>query len=429
MCRRRRVTSWAMVALWAAAGWGIAWAQVDAQEGEQRKLLHALGTRGDEMSPRGVDPAIWASLIPADNALTPQRIDLGERLFFDRRLSRDGSVSCATCHDARKWFTDARPVAEGIGGKLGRRNAPTIMNAALHREQFWDGRAASLEEQAGLPILNPIEMGQPSKEAVVQALASDPEYVRLFREAYGHPPSYPDLERAIASFERTLIFLDAPFDDFFAGKTDAISAEAQQGWQIFKGKGRCMGCHTLNASNPLGTDFLYHNIGVSARKQNFEELALRAAGEVGEQAATKDQLDKLALQTDLSELGRFMVTRRRADIGAFKTQHIRNIGLTAPYMHDGSLQTLWDVMDHYNKGGEANTFLDGGIEPLALSEQEIDRVVAFLFTLSDKRFSRENDVARRKQQERARTQRPFRDVDLSSRKVLPFEGRVLEEKR
>jgi len=418
-----------LVAAFFAAACPKGKAQGDAQEGEQLQRLHALGSRGLAKPPRGIDPDIWETLVPKDNALTPVRVLLGEKLYFDRKLSRDGSVSCATCHDVRKGFADARLVSEGIGRKLGRRNAPTTLNAALHRDQFWDGRAASLEEQAGLPVLNPIEMGQPSKEAVEKVLAADPEYGRLFKEAYGRAPNYADLERAIASFERTLIFLEAPFDDFLAGKSDAMSRDAQEGWRLFNGKARCSACHRLNPSNPLGTDFRFHNVGVAARKQNFEELVRKAAGELGEQGATKEKLDKLALETDLSELGRYLVTRNRADIGAFKTQLIRNIGLTAPYMHDGSLQTLWDVMDHYNKGGEANSFLDGGIEPLALSEQEIDQVVAFLFALTDKRFSDENEAAFKKQQERARTQRPLRDLDLSSRKVLPFEDRVFEKKR
>jgi cytochrome c peroxidase len=405
------------------------WAQGDAQESEQRRRLHSLGARDLEFAPRGIDPEIWKALVPSENPLTPARVALGERLYFERKLSRDGSVSCSTCHDVRKGFTDGRLVSEGIGAKLGRRNAPTTLNAALHRDQFWDGRAASLEEQAGMPILNPIEMGQPSRDAVVRTLAGDPDYVRLFKEAYGREPNYTDLERAIASFERTLIFLDSPFDDFLGGKTEALSPDAQEGWRLFNGKGRCVACHRLNASNPLGTDFIYHNIGVAARSRDFEALAHKASGELGSEGASKETLDKLALETDLSELGRFLVTRRRADIGAFKTQQLRNVGITAPYMHDGSLQTLWDVMDHYNKGGEANSYLDGGIEPLALSEKEIDQLVAFLFALTDHRFADLNEAARRKQEERAHMTRPLRDTDLSLKKVLPFEDRVLERKR
>jgi cytochrome c peroxidase len=230
--------------------------------------------------------------------------------------------------------------------------------------------------------------------------------------------------RAIASFERTLVFLDSPFDHFVAGDGQAISPAAQRGLALFNGKARCVSCHMINASNPLGTDNLFHNIGVSARTQNFEALATKA--QVALQTGSGvEQLDKLALETDLSELGRFMITRNRSDIGAFKTEQLRNVGITAPYMHDGTLRTLWDVVDHYNKGGEANPYLDGGIEPLDLSEDEINDLVAFLFTLTDTRFATENEAALRDQKALAAQRRPFRDDALAHRRVLPFETRVV----
>jgi cytochrome c peroxidase len=180
----------------------------------------------------------------------------------------------------------------------------------------------------------------------------------------------------------------------------------------------------INSSNPLGTDNLFHNIGVSARTQNFEALAGKALASL-EANGSVEQLDKLALETDMSELGRFMITRNRSDIGAFKTEQLRNVGITAPYMHDGTLQTLWDVVDHYNKGGETNPYLDGGIEPLNLSEDEINDLVAFLFTLTDRRFTAENEAALRDQKALAAKRRPFRDDALAHRRVLPFETRVI----
>ena len=180
----------------------------------------------------------------------------------------------------------------------------------------------------------------------------------------------------------------------------------------------------INSSNPIGTDNLFHNIGVSARKQSSESLAGRALG-VLKQDNDTEALDKLAIETDMSELGRFLVTKKREDIGAFKTEQLRNVGLTAPYMHDGSLKTLWDVMDHYNKGGETNAYLDGGIEPLNLSENEIDDVVAFLFALTDRRFAAQNDAAFREQQVLAAKRRPIRDNTLAHRELLPFEQRVM----
>jgi cytochrome c peroxidase len=298
------------------------------------------------------------------------------------------------------------------------------MNAALMQSMFWDGRAPSLEEQAKLPILNPVEMGHPDPASAMAGIAADPSYKDLFQKAYGRAPNYDDVGRSIATFERTLIFLDAPFDHYANGDAKAISASAQRGLDLFNGKARCVSCHMLNSSNPLGTDNLFHNIGVSARKQNFEDLAQKGLAAI---QANSDQqtLDKLALQTDLTELGRFLVSRERQDIGAFKTEQLRNIGLTAPYMHDGSLRTLWDVVDHYNKGGETNAYLDGGIEPLNLSEEEINDVVAFLFTLTDKRFAQQNEAALHEQQALAAKQRPFRDNALAHRDMLPFEQRVM----
>ncbi len=393
---------------------------MQAQQQRLDQLITGLTT-----PPPGVDPTAWATIyVPAGNEVTAERIALGRKLYFDTRLSKDGTLACATCHDVSRGFTDHRSVSEGIGDHLGKRSAPTTMNAALLQSQFWDGRAPSLEEQAKLPILNPIEMGHPDAAGAMAAVNTDHAYQGLFQKAYGRAPNYDDLGRAIASFERTLIFLDAPFDRFAAGDGTALSAAAQRGLALFNGKARCVSCHMINSSNPLGTDNRFHNIGVSARKQNFEALAAQALGILNQNNNT-EALDKLAIQTDMSELGRFLVTKQRQDIGSFKTEQLRNVGLTAPYMHDGSLHTLWDVMDHYNKGGETNAYLDGGIEPLNLSENEINDVVAFLFALTDERFTARNETAFREQQSLAAKSRPFRDNALAHRDMLPFEQRVM----
>jgi cytochrome c peroxidase len=391
----------------------------------QEQRLDGLKLSDGASPPTRIDPTIWAFIVPRDNAVTPERVALGRKLYFDTRLSPDNTVACATCHDVSRGFTDQRPVSEGIRDQLGRRNAPTTMNALLMQTMFLDGRAPTLEEQAKLPIVNPIEMGQPDGVAAANAIANDPEYQRMFMSAYGRAPNYEDIARAIASFERTLVFLDAPFDEFVAGKTNAISPAAQQGWALFNGKGRCVTCHAVNPSNPLGTDNRFHNIGVAARHKDFEKLAAQALATLASSGGP-EAVDQLALTSDLSELGRFLISKQRADIGAFKTPQLRNIALTAPYMHDGSMQTLWDVMDHYNKGGEANAYLDGGIEPLALSEAEIDQLVAFMFTLTDRRFQAQSQAAFAAQQKRARTTRPFRDTALAMRQVLPFADRVAE---
>ena len=395
-------------------------ASVEYQQQAITKLMPKVDV---SKPPAGFDPIVWAAFVPKDNALTPERVALGRKLYFDKRLSDDGSVSCATCHDVTRGFTDQRAVSEGIGGQLGKRNAPTTLNGTLLQTLFWDGRSPSLDHQARQPILNPVEMGMPDGETAMKAIGGDAEYQEAFKKAYGREMNYEDLGRAIGAFERTLTFVDSPFRRFLGGDKEAISAEARAGWDLFNGKGRCAACHPMNPSNPLGTDNRFHNVGVAARHQDFEGLARRAIKLMAEDPS-EQKLDELAVGTDLSELGRFMVTRNRVDIGSFRTPLILNIGITPPYMHDGSLATLWDVIDHYNKGGEANPFLDGGIEPLALTEEEIDQLVAFLFSLTDVRFAEENRRQLEGQQAAAKKQRPIRDEAMALRKTLPFEQRV-----
>jgi cytochrome c peroxidase len=389
-----------------------------ARQLDQLDALHTVTTGA---VPPGVDPAFWRLFAPRPD--DPKVVALGRRLYFEPQLSKDGTVACATCHDVDRSFTDLRPVSEGIGGKLGRRNSPTTMNAALIEPLFWDGRSPNLAHQAGQPVMNPIEMGMPDQAATVDRLRQTGDYAKAFQDAFGRPLDYDAVQEALAAFERTLIFLDAPFERWRAGDAKAVSAAAQAGFELFQGKARCAACHPVNATNPLGTDFRFHNIGVSARTQDFEKLAGQALAALAADGS-EQQLDRLALGTDLGELGRFMVTRNYADIGAFRTPQLRNVGITPPYMHDGSMQTLWDTIDHYNRGGEVNSYLDGGIEALALTEQEIDQLVEFLFTLTDVRFAAQNARQFEQQRERARTQRPFRDVERAMRNKLVFEDRV-----
>jgi cytochrome c peroxidase len=377
--------------------------------------------------PSSISPDYWNAIVPREKPGNELQVALGRTLFFEPRLSRDGTVACATCHDVSRGFADRRAKFEGIGNKVGRRNSPTVLNAMFYTTQFWDGRVATLEEQAELPIQNPIEMGQPDEKAAVTAIASDPAYQQAFQAAYGRAINFKDLAHAIGSFERTLVFLDAPFDRFARGDANAISEDAKAGWTLFEGKGRCNACHQMNSQNPIGTDNRFHNIGVSARTQNFEAMARQALVAL-EKSDSKETIDQLALQTDLSELGRFVVTRNRSDIGAFKTSQVRNVGVTGPYMHDGSMATLWDVIDHYNRGGEANPYLDGGIEPLALSEREVQQLVAFLFTLTDDRLADQNRSEQERQRKLAAERRPFRDEALALRKTLPFEYRVQSQR-
>ncbi|MEW6356466.1 MAG: cytochrome c peroxidase [Planctomycetota bacterium] len=396
-------------------------AKMEFQEKELDKLV---GKTDPTQPPAGLDPLVWEAFIPKDNAITPDRVALGRKLYFDTRLSRDGTVACATCHDVTRGLTDQIPVSEGIGGQFGKRNAPTVLNTALLQTLFLDGRAPTLDHQARMPIVNPIEMGMPNGEAAVKAIKDDPEYQKMFQAAYGRPVNYDDIGRAIGAFERTIVFLDSPFRRFLLGDQNAISADARAGWDLFNGKARCVTCHHMNLSNPMGTDNRFHNIGVSARHQDFESLAKKAVKALSEDSS-EQKLDELALGTDLGELGRFMVTKNRSDIGAFRTSILLNIGITPPYMHDGSLPTLWDVMDHYNKGGEPTPFLDGGMEALALTEKEIDQMVAFLFSLTDNRFAADNKRQMEKQKATAKESRDFRHEKMAFRKKLPFEDRIM----
>ena len=350
--------------------------------------------------------------IPPDNPQTPQKIALGQRLFFDGRLSADGSVACSTCHDPVRAFTDGRPTSIGIEGRVGQRNAPTILNALYDKTQFWDGRVKTLEEQAALPIVNPVEMGQPSMDAAVTAIAAIAEYRGAFQKVFGRPPNGPDLERAIASYERTQVSFDSPFDHFIAGDGNAIDASAKRGWELFNTRGRCNKCHALSEDKrdvTYFTDNDFHNIGIGIIRHNVIALARQAEQLINSGDPTA--IDRAAIQTDMSALGRFLITKKESDIASFKTPDLRNVLVTGPYFHDGSQETLWDVMDHYNKGdGLQNPYLDEDIQPLALTEEEIDDVVAFLASLTSRDYAEQGRKELARQREISRTKRPQRDT-------------------
>jgi cytochrome c peroxidase len=389
--RRGARVSWMLAALLCA---GAASAEAPPQGTPPPKL------------PPGVSAILWKISVPPGKEPTPEKVALGEKLFLDKRLSLDDSVSCSTCHDPAKGFVDGLPVSEGVGKRKGMRNSPTVLNAMFNATQFWDGRSPTLEEQAKLPILNPVEMAMPSPEAVVAKVRGIPEYATEFQRVFGREVTYDDLASAIAAFERTQFSGSAPFDRFLLqGDDKALDASAKRGWALFNGKARCNECHAANATSPLFSDQKFHNIGIAAHKQDFVKLAQQGLRVV--RTGDEKQIDELALQTEFSELGRFLVTKQENDVGSFKTPTLRNTGITAPYMHDGSLATLWDVMDHYNKGGVANPFLDGGMQRLGLTEAEVDDVVAFLFTLTDERYAKLNakELARQRGRKNVRPER------------------------
>ena len=360
----------------------------------------------------GVPVEATHAAIPADNPQTPEKISLGQKLFFDRRLSVDGTVSCSTCHDPQLAFTDRKPSSVGVKGRLGQRNSPTILNALYNKTQFWDGRVNTLEEQAPLPIVNAHEMGQPNLDAAVAEIASVEEYRQAFQHVFGRPPNGPDLARAIASYERTQLSFDSPFDHFIAGDNNAIDASAKRGWELFNTQARCNKCHALTDTQrdvTVFTDNDFHNIGIGIIRHNVVALAGQAEQLIksGDTAA----IDRAAIQTDMSALGRFLITKKEANIAAFKTPGVRNVLVTGPYFHDGSQVTLWDVMDHYNKGdGLQNPWLDEDMQPLALTERDIDDVVAFLASLTSDDYKKQGARELARQRALSRTTRPQRDT-------------------
>lgn len=281
--------------------------------------------------------------VPKDNPMSEAKVELGKQLYFDKRLSKDNTVSCASCHDPKKGWSNDAPVATGIGGQKGGRNSPTILNAAYHRFQFWDGRAGSLEEQALGPMQNPIEMGM-KLDDIEQKLNAVPGYKKQFKEVFGTDTiTAENVAKAIAAFERTILSGNAPFDKYEAGDKDALSESAERGMELFFGKANCSACHT--GSN--FTDNAFHNIGIGM---------------------DKDEPDK----------GRVEISKLGGDTGSFKTPGLRDIAKSAPYMHDGSLKTLEDVVEHYNQGGIENPYLDEELFPLELTEQEKQDLVTFL---------------------------------------------------
>ena len=363
----------------------------------------------------GTPVAMTREIIPADNPQTPEKISLGQRLFFDRRLSADGTVSCSTCHDPALAFTDRRPTSVGIKGRVGQRNAPTVLNALYNKTQFWDGRVNTLEEQAALPIVNSVEMGHANLDAAVAQIAAVEEYQQAFRAVFGRPPNGPDLVRAIASYERTQLSFDSPFDHFIAGDKNAIDDSAKHGWELFNTQARCNKCHALtdtqrDVTNLIDNDF--HNIGILAVRHNVVPLARQAEQLINSGDASA--IDRAAIQTDMSALGRFLITKQQKDIASFKTPNIRNVLVTGPYFHDGSQETLWDVVDHYNKGaGLQNPYLDEDIQPLALSESDIDDLVAFMASLTSPNYKEQGVTELARQRVMSRTSRPQRDTALA----------------
>ncbi len=282
----------------------------------------------------------------ADNPMTVEKVALGKKLFFDMSLSVDYTMSCATCHDPEKGWSNGLPVAEGVSGENGTRNVPTIVNAAFFRAMFWDGRAYSLEGQALGPILNKDEMGMPSKQALVERLSEDEDYPTLFAKAFSDGLNAKNVARAIACYERTIVAGNSPYDRYVAGDKTALSESAERGMKLFfnERKSKCSICHEA----PTFTALFYHNLGVGMEQED-------------------------------PDLGRFEVTKIENNKGRFKVPTVRDVQFTAPYMHDGSIATLEEVIELYDKGGIANPYLSKEMRgKLNLTKQEKADLIAFM---------------------------------------------------
>ena len=288
------------------------------------------------------------TFVPKENPLTAKKVELGRFLFFDKRLSKNNTIACASCHIPAMAFTDGQPVSTGINRLQGGRSAPASINRVFSTAQFWDGRGATLEDQSVGPLVSPVEHGFVNHDEMVKKLKGIEGYRRLFKEAFGSDIATEAVGKAIASFQRTILSGNSPADRFdVGGDQEALTEDAQRGLTLFRGKARCTRCHSgFNFS-----DEKFHNIGIG-------------------------------WDTNTVDLGRFMETKNPEDIGAFKTPTLREISRTAPYMHDGRFATLEDVVNFYNQGGIKNPHLDNTIIPLELTAEEKHDLVALLRSLN-----------------------------------------------
>jgi cytochrome c peroxidase len=321
-------------------------------------------------APAGLQPLTPKVVVPAANPITKGKYELGRQLYFDPRISQNGTVSCATCHNPAKGWTDGSPVSTGIMGQTGNRSAPSVFNTAYGKTMFWDGRAPSLEGQAQGPMVNPIEMGKQKHQQIVDRLRTISGYKEQFEKVFGTNVNLDGMAKAIATFERVAALSgNSKYDKYNAGDNNALSESEKRGMVLFGlrlnpddefkhgvelQKGKCTICHV----GANFTDELFHNLGVGwdASAAKFKDVGRWAPVPIG-------------AKTDLEK-------------GSFKTPSVRDIALTAPYMHDGSQKTLEEVVEHYDKGGIPNPSLDPDIKPLKLTPQESADLVAFMKALT-----------------------------------------------
>ena len=320
--------------------------------------------------------------------LSRKKIALGRKMFFDRRLSHTDTISCAICHVAEMGFAhNELKTAVGTEGRSVPRNAPTIINAAFLTRLFHDARENSLENQVWGPLLAHNEMANPSPGYLINKINAIPDYKGLFEEAFDQGPSIETISRAFSAYQRTLLSGNSPFDQWhYGGDDDAVSDDAKKGFEIFKGKGVCITCHIVGKDYALFTDEKLHNTGLgyqaTMHKEPPKKKVTLGAGIVVEVDTSSYAGSKFTPEIVPNDLGLYKITQDPNDRWKFKTPSLRNVQLTAPYMHNGELSTLKDVVEFYNKGGVKNEVLSPLIKPLNLTEKEVNNLVEFLKTLT-----------------------------------------------
>jgi cytochrome c peroxidase len=324
--------------------------------------------------------------VPGDNPVTAKKVQLGRKLFFDRRLSLNETMSCAMCHVPEQGFTNNEiSTAVGIEGKTVRRNAPTIYNVAYFSNIFHDGRENRLEYQIWQPMLATNEMANPGIGYVVEKIHSLSDYTGLFETAFGgRGPGMETIGMAIASYERTIISGNSPFDRWYFDKEEKIfNDSARLGFWLFKGKAGCASCHTIQKNYALFTDDSFHNTGIGWKESlGSDQAEVQVQIAPGLKIPVPSSVIKSVSERPPGDLGRYEVTQDPNDRWRYKTPSLRNVALTAPYMHNGSLGTLIEVVEFYNQGGVNNPLLDPLIRPLGLTKSEKAHIVAFLESLT-----------------------------------------------
>jgi len=323
--------------------------------------------------------------VPSNNPITVEKIELGRKLFYDRRLSLNNTFSCAMCHVAEQGFShNELATAVGIEGRSGRRNSPTLFNVAYAEKLFHDGREDSLEQQVWGPLLAHNEMGNPSPAIVLRKIRALNDYNDLFKSVFNKPLSMETIGMALATYKRTLNSANSPFDQWYFGHNEgAVSPSVKRGFKLFAGKANCIACHTIKKDHALFTNNRLHNTGhgfrVSTQQRPAKQFITLAPGQTIE--IDSDLFDSVA-EKKPNDVGLYEITENTEDRWKYKTPTLRNIALTAPYMHDGAFKTLTEVIEFYNQGGVPNEDLDPLIKPLHLSNSERRDLLAFLNSLT-----------------------------------------------